>query len=144
MADESPFIAPMYKQGEWEEVVDVISQTWNADPDQDYEDVLRKTGFDPAPWTRLGDPDFPHSLSFAVYHRNNETPEFFVDVNSTSGMSSSVYANRINDVLDLMARWGPAVQAGAITEVVDQLLEYGPEEQDKSQLVRVLEKIKQA
>lgn len=144
MPENAPITAPLYRQGKWEETVDVVSQTWDLDPSQDYEDVLRKTGFDPTPWTRMGDPDLPRSLALVVHHRTEETPEFFVEVDTSSGMTASVYADRVSDVLDLMTRWSPVIQAGAISEVVTQLLEYGPEEHHKSQLIRALEQIKKA
>lgn len=144
MTDTPQRTAPLYRNGTWEETPDVVSQVWDEDINQDFDDVLRKTGFDPNPWNRLGDPDLPRGLALVIHRRDGQSPEFLVEVNTSSGMCHMVYTAQVHDVIDLMTRWAPVIQAGAITEVVNQLLEYGPEEHHKSQLVRALEQIKKA
>ena len=141
MTDAPEYAAPLYKNGAWEETPDVVSQVWDEDVDQDYDAVLRRTGFDPNPWNQLGDPELSRSLALVI-HRREASPGFLVEVNTSSSACHLVYAEQVHDVMDLMTRWAPAIQAGAITDAIYQLMEYGPEEHHKSQLVRVLEQIK--
>lgn len=137
--------APMYRNGAWEETNDVISAIWDEDQDQDYDVVLHKAGFDLSPWTQVGNTEFALPLALFVYaRRSGEKPAFLVEVNTASSSTHHVYAHQVHDVMDLITRWGPALQAGAVTEAVQQLFESGPEDRHKSRLVRSLERIARA
>ncbi|MBB6122182.1 hypothetical protein [Nocardiopsis algeriensis] len=139
---ETASTAPLYRNGSWEETTDVVSTLWDENQDQDYDVVLRRAGFAPSPWTQVGNTDFTLPLALVVYARHGgEEPAFLVEVNPSSSFVHHVYAHQVHDVMDLITRWGPALQAGAVTEAVQQLFQSGPEDQDKSQLVRSLERI---
>lgn len=141
MTEPAP-TAPLYRNGAWEETTDVVSAAWDEDENQDYEVVLHRTGFSPSPWTQLGNTESALPLALIVYaRRGGEEPGFLVEVNTASGAIHHVYAHGVHDVMDLITRWGPALQAGAVTEAVQQLFESGPEDRHKSQLVRSLERI---
>lgn len=145
MTDTPQRTAPLYRNGAWEETTDVVSQIWDEDSNQDFDDVLRKAGFEVSPWSHLGNTEFAQPLALLVYtRRGDEEPEFLVDVTTSSGATRFLYAHQVHDVMDLMTRWAPAVQAGAISDTLRQLVETGPEEHHKSDLVRVLEQIKRA
>lgn len=145
MTDTPQLTAPLYRNGAWEETPDTVSQLWDEDMDQDFDVVLRRAGFEASPWTQVGDLHLAQPLALVVYaQRGAEEPEFLVEVNTSSGATRFLYAHQVHDLMDLVTRWAPAIQAGAISDALRQLLESGPEEVDKSDLVRVLEQIKRA
>lgn len=133
--------APLYANGEWTLTRDEVSQAW-AGEDRDYTEALTDAGFDASPWTQIGGTEMSLPLALVVYMRRGDAePRFFVEVNSSSGFFHNVYAGDVADLMDLLSRWGPALQAAAVNEAVRQLLESRLEPGGASTLVRTLEKI---
>ncbi|MFJ9847300.1 hypothetical protein ACIRYZ_44135 [Kitasatospora sp. NPDC101155] len=102
----------VYESGEWtalakDPVPDDGSGDWYAN--------LRQAGFER--WTSSN----PHAgewtgeelpLEMTVYHRHRTVPRFAIDLQGNQdGTILTAYAAELPDVMDLIARWAPAVQA---------------------------------
>jgi hypothetical protein len=58
-------------------------------------------------------------LTLFVRH---EHPQCLIEIEGQSGATRSMYAARLPDGLDLLARWSPIVSAAALTAVVGGLM----------------------
>ena len=117
--------AHMYADGAWSTVVDEIAMFWDQPENGslDSSEVRRKAGF--SQWVRFGNLD-GHSLpmSLEIYQREKERePQYEVLVEGTGGHIPSVYARTLPDVMDLLSKWAPAVQASAVADLLRQLNE---------------------
>ncbi|RAJ31751.1 hypothetical protein K353_06102 [Kitasatospora sp. SolWspMP-SS2h] len=102
----------VYESGEWtalpkDPVPDDGSGDWYA--------MLKKAGFER--WTssclRAGEWTGEELLlEMTVYHRYGTIPHFAIDLYGNEDTSIlTAYAAELPDVMDLIARWAPAVQA---------------------------------
>lgn len=48
----------------------------------------------------------------------SEPPQCLIDISGTDGTSRAIYAARLPDGLDLMARWVPIVSAGSTLDII--------------------------
>ena len=103
----------VYENGDW------IALAKDPVPDDDSGDwvaMLKKAGFEP--WTSSSaevgglwtGAELP--LEMTVYHRYRTVPRFAIDLQGNrDGTTLTAYAAELPDVMDLIARWAPAVQA---------------------------------
>jgi hypothetical protein len=52
-----------------------------------------------------------------------EPPQCLIDIEGAGGGTHTVYAARLPDGLDLMARWAPIAQAAALTAITKDLVQ---------------------
>jgi hypothetical protein len=105
--------------GKWEHF-----DVFHADPKGEIADVskyLANQG-----WNHImviGDPDATLSLDVWQRHRESGHPEYLLEVNSSATSMSMPYLvlDSLPDLMDLVARWAPAVQTAAVTEVLRDL-----------------------
>lgn len=122
--------AQMYAGGSWTTVIDEIRMVGDSFQKQgiDVKEVRRKAGFHL--WVKFGNLDgFSLPMSLEVYQRSeSKEPQYELMVEGTGGSIPSVYARTLPDVMDLLAKWAPAIQATAVTDMIRQLNE--PEDED--------------
>ncbi len=99
----------LYRNGNW---------TTMEDPFEDgvIEDQLVTMGFEPH--FVIGDPGV--TMSVEVWKRAEETPHYYLSL-SDAARVENVFAEELPDMLELLARWAPIVQAGIIADVLDDL-----------------------
>ncbi|MFF2751323.1 hypothetical protein ACFVVA_38020 [Kitasatospora sp. NPDC058048] len=114
----------VYENGEWtalpkDPVPDDGSGDWHAN--------LRQAGFER--WTSSNQhpvewPGEELPIEMTVYHRYRTVPRFAIDLQGNpDGAILTAYAAELPDMMDLIARWAPAVQALAAAAL-------GPHPQD--------------
>lgn len=89
----------------------------------DVGDFLRSQG-----WTEfLAVGDCDGSLGLRSWQRHSETsqPEYLLEVASVAAASPYLLVKNFAELMDLFARWAPAVQAAAISDVVEDLWSNG-------------------
>lgn len=113
--------AHMYADGSWSTVVDEISMVAETVETGDSVAIRRKAGFEP--WVSFGSQDgFSLPMSLEICQRvKGPEPQYVIDVEGTRGHIPHVYARTLPDVMELLSKWAPAVQATAVTELLRQL-----------------------
>lgn len=117
--------APLYADGRWSTVLDEITMLWDRKENEHLgsAEIYAKAGF--GPWVQFGSLDgFSLPMSVEVYQRSEDhkrEPQYVVDVEGTGGHIPHVYARTLPDVMDLLGKWAPTVQATAVTELLRQL-----------------------
>lgn len=116
----------LYEGGRWTLIDDPL--LWKAD-DHDVEAKYIEAGYSessttpPADWFLAlglhGDQARP-AVQIRLYARQ-DPPQCLLDVEGPEGSSRTVYAARLPDGLDLMARWAPITQAGVLTALAGDL-----------------------
>lgn len=87
----------------------------------DVDEYLRSQG-----WERLltlGDPESSLSLDTWVRNRPDRSAEYLLAMNTSNLSSPYMTIDSFPDLMDLLGRWAPAVQAAAVTEALKQLEE---------------------
>ncbi len=71
----------------------------------------------------IGDPDAALSLDAWQRHREGGHPEYLLEVTFSATSVSLPYlvVDSLPDLMDLVARWAPAVQTAAVAEVLRDL-----------------------
>lgn len=118
--------APLYGDGAWSTVLDEVAMLWDQEENDrlDGGQIRKKAGF--SPWVQFGSLDgWALPMSLEVYQRDSpdtdREPQYLVDVEGTGGHIPHVYARTLPDVMDLLGKWAPTVQAAAVTELLRQL-----------------------
>lgn len=124
-----------FAAGQWTPVADEFWQAW---PDGGgYEKAFEATGF--KWWMQVGDPDgMVLPMTLAVYTRTKNTPHYMVFVEGAGTDLKWIYAQDLPDVMDLLAKWMPTVQAAAISDTLRQFNDpYG----ENRQAVELLQRL---
>lgn len=110
-------LAMVYKRGQWEPSgalrieMEQACERHNGHVDAGLLDL----GFEL--WARIGDSELGinNPISLTVYRRlTDKTPTFYMQIDGhRSSFGDEVYAETIADLMDLLARWMPAVQGAA-------------------------------
>lgn len=118
----------LFDGASWQLVADPIE--WSEDGGDDVHERYEAAGYA----HRSGGGDFLRlgvseevSVSgvpaLALWLRPGRPPECLIEVQGSDDSSVSLYAARLPDGLDLMARWAPLVQTGVLLNVIDQIHE---------------------
>ncbi|MFD5658641.1 hypothetical protein [Streptomyces hirsutus] len=86
----------------------------------DHEEGVRKAGY--SEWGTMSRKDLT-PLWLEIYHRTDgldSDPEFMVVI-CNHGFYQTVYAESTPAMMNLQARWAPAIQAAAVTELLGDL-----------------------
>ncbi|MCL2580999.1 MAG: hypothetical protein FWE35_00915 [Streptosporangiales bacterium] len=139
MSGETTATVWLYQAGEWEPADDPID--WGDETDvlkkyadagyNEYGPVASSTESLVAGFLVMGlnSEDSPgYGAQITMYVRN-EFPQCLIDIEGGAGSSRAVYAARLPDGLDIMARWAPLATAGMLTEIARGLMH--PEEDSK-------------
>lgn len=118
MADENSPDYHLTPQTRWERA-DVLRDCLPEVGDVD--EYLRSQG-----WERLltlGDPDGSLSLDTWQRNRTDRSAEYLLVANTSNISSPFMIIDSFPDLMDLLTRWAPAVQAAAVTDALKQLEE---------------------
>lgn len=107
-----PSLIPYFHRGAWRQVPDPLPSK-----PEDLEEALHSAGFTSGLQPLLGsDPD---TMTIQVAHGPDEDPRFYLAVTLATSVHS-VLAGDVADLMDLLARWVPAVQMPTLLEVRDK------------------------
>jgi hypothetical protein len=128
MSDGTAAQVWLYEGGSWELAADPI--TWSEDGD-DVRAKYAEAGYtetagesaDPFLVLGLNSEEARPAVQLTLFVRR-EHPECLIDIEGPAGSTRSVYAARLPDGLDLMARWAPLAQAGALTATTRDLIQH--------------------
>ena len=127
MSDDTPAGVWLYQDGGWELADDPIPWSTGADDvrakyaEAGYSESSR-TAADPFLFLGLNSEEAQPGAQFTLFVRR-EHPECLIDIEGAGGSTRSVYAGRLPDGLDLMARWAPIAQAGVLTALAGDLFQ---------------------
>jgi hypothetical protein len=118
----------LYEGGDWTLAADPIP--WSAEGGDDVRAKYAEAGYTDAP----GPPAEPflvlglhseeaRSAAQLTLFVRREPPQCLIDVEGASGVTRTVYAARLPDGLDLMARWAAISQTGALTALMKDLVQ---------------------
>lgn len=116
----------LYEGGSWELADDPI--TWSEDGD-DVREKYAEAGYTELPGQTaepflvlgLNSGEARPAVQLNMFVRR-EPPQCLIDIEGPGGSTRSVYAARLPDGLDLMARWAPIAQAGVLTAITADLI----------------------
>lgn len=128
MSDDAPARVWLYEDGGWELADDPIA--WSGEAGEDVRAKYAEAGYsefsaaaaEPFLVLGLNSEDARPAAQFTLFVRR-ERPECLIDIEGTVGSTRSVYAARLPDGLDLMARWAPIAQAGVLTALAGDLFQ---------------------
>ncbi|MDX3657599.1 hypothetical protein PV646_09820 [Streptomyces sp. ID05-26A] len=107
--------------GQWEP----INVLEGIEDGGDVKSWLKEQGWEP--FLKIGDQD--GSLYITTWrrrHQDEDTPtRYLLEVGNAVGFSPYLMTESFVDLMDLMSRWSPAVQAAAVTDVIDDLTSSG-------------------
>jgi hypothetical protein len=137
MSDDANPMVWLYENGAWKQAADPI--TWSEQGD-DVRAKYARAGYTEAPgFSGRAEPARPF-LALGLDHEGalpvaqftlfvrSERPECLIDIEGTAGVGGStrtVYAARLPDGMDLMARWAPIAQTSALLAVIKDLMTPG-------------------
>jgi hypothetical protein len=130
MPDESTAQVWLYDGETWSLAPDPIE--WIGDGDDVYERYqaagygLRADLGGAAPFLRLGVTDEVAGSGVAalsLWVRPGKPPECLIGIDGTDDSGHAVFAARLPDGLDLLARWTPIVQANVLLDLICQVQE---------------------
>ena len=128
MSDDAPARVWLYEDGGWELADDPVA--WSGEAGEDVRAKYAEAGYSEfsrtaaVPFLVLGlnSQDAQPAAQFTLFVRR-EHPECLIDIEGARGSTRSVYAARLPDGLDLMARWAPIAQAGVLTALAGDLFQ---------------------
>ena len=85
----------------------------------DVDEYLRSQGWEGM--LTVGDPDGSLYIAVRVRRRADRTAQYLLEVGSIDVYSPCLLVDSFPDVMDLVARWAPAVQAAAVTDALQRL-----------------------
>lgn len=114
----------LYENGEWKLTEDPI--TWSNGDDVGAK--YAEAGYSETPGQRadrflilgLHSEEASQAAQISLYVRR-DPPQCLIDIEGPTGSTRTVYAARLPDGLDLMARWAPIAQAGTLTALAGDL-----------------------
>ncbi|WP_433518845.1 hypothetical protein ACQP2T_27065 [Nonomuraea sp. CA-143628] len=107
----------LFKNGEWLDAAEAHAEMTKAceAANGDSDEGLRALGFDV--WTRIGDTELGlvDPIAFTIYKRIYATPTFYISIDGQeSSYPDELYVESVIDLMDLLARWAPGLQAAAV------------------------------
>lgn len=116
--------AQVYDNGQWKilenapvEKAWAKKTDWTSAPDAKGEAVMRVAGYEE--WGGFPADDraaMPFSVN--VYHAVQDgVPDYYIQVETPIGLDG-VYAQMFGDLMDLLARWAPALQVAAVVDLL--------------------------
>src|SRR5690554_215188 len=113
-----PPTAPHFTDGAWGEGPDVVARDWPEE--SDVFKALQQSGY--SEWACIGDGDaLAVPLTLTIFTRVEE-PQFYISVEGNKHSNIyNVYVRNVPDLMELLAKWVPTVQAAAVTDLVQQL-----------------------
>lgn len=127
MTDDAAASVWLYRGGDWELADDPIP--WSSGSD----DVRAK--YAEAGYTEVPGPSAEPFLVLGLHSEEarpaaqltlfarRDPPRCLIDIEGAAGATRTVYADRLPDGLDLMARWAPIAQAAALTAILRDLVQ---------------------
>jgi len=124
MSNETSAKVWLYQDGDWRLADDPVH--WNHDGADDVRAKYAEAGYSDlhgapaAPFLLLGlnsEENTSSGAQLTLFVRH-EHPQCLIDIEGQSGATRPVYAARLPDGLDLLARWAAIVSAAALTAVV--------------------------
>ena len=121
VSDDTAARAWLYEGGSWALADDPVPP--DGEPGSDWREEYAAAGF-AHPFLVLGlhSEDNDASAAKIVLYTRQEAPQCMIEIEGRSGTYHRVYAARLPDGLDLVARWAPMATAGALTPLARGLL----------------------
>jgi len=121
VSDDTAARAWLYEGGSWVLADDPVPQ--GSEPGSDWREEYAAAGF-VQPFLVLGlhSEDNDASAAQIVLYTRQGAPQCMIEIEGRSGSYHRVYAARLPDGLDLVARWAPMATAGALTPLARGLL----------------------
>ncbi|MDQ2812892.1 MAG: hypothetical protein M3Z75_13705 [Actinomycetota bacterium] len=128
MSDDTPAGVWLYQDGGWELADDPVP--WSGKAGEDVSAKYAEAGYsefsrtaaDPFLVLGLNSGEARPAAQFTLFVRR-EHPECLIDIEGAGGRTRAVYAARLPDGLDLLARWAPIAQAGVLTALAGDLFQ---------------------
>ncbi|MCY9784292.1 hypothetical protein KIK06_10350 [Nocardiopsis sp. EMB25] len=124
-----------YADGVWNRGYDPVGRSWSEGVSLDA--AISAAGYEL--WARIGDPAVLVNapITVTIHHRPQE-PRYLVCVEGLFGPLEWVYARALPDLMDLLAKWTPAVQFAFVTDLLCQLNDPHGGDSDVIRLLRRL------
>jgi hypothetical protein len=125
MSEDTAARVWLFEGGSWELADDPISWSEHGD---DVRAKYAEAGYTELPGDTaepflvlgLNSEEARPAVQLTLFVRR-EHPQCLIDIEAPGGSTRSVYAARLPDGLDLMARWAPIAQAGVLTAAAGDL-----------------------